>query len=40
MFRAPPSTAPPDLQPRGRERKKTGKVRANEEAREEGYELD
>ena len=36
----PPSTAPPDLQPRGRERVKSGKIRANEEAQEEGYELD
>jgi hypothetical protein len=36
----PPSTAPPDLQPRGRGRKKSGKVRDNEQAREEGYELD
>ena len=36
----PPSTAPPDLQPQGRERVKSGKIRANEEAQEEGYELD
>jgi len=36
----PPSTAPPDLQPRGRQRKKSEKVRKNEEAQKEGYELD
>ena len=36
----PPSTAPPDLQPRARQRKKSGKVRENEEAQKEGYELE
>lgn len=36
----PPSTAPPDLQPRARQRKKSGKARENEEAQKEGYELE
>jgi hypothetical protein len=35
-----PSTAPPDLQTRGRQRKRSGKVLENEEAEMEGYELD
>jgi hypothetical protein len=36
----PPSTAPPDLQTRGRQRKRSGKMHENEEAEKEGYELD
>jgi hypothetical protein len=36
----PSSTAPPALQTRDRQRKKSGKVLDNEQAQEEGYELD